>query len=186
MTDDVTSGDVPQDPQQSGLDDLVQAERITAFWESARPKAGRTSHGGAVGERSENVVPPPAWAFGDSPGLADELLGLVLAGTKTATASALWEFEVAEEPLPRRGDLSIVLDGEGVPRALIRTDAVETVPFDEVTAEHARLEGEDDLSLAAWREGHETYWRRTLEAAGRTFDPSMPVVCERFTVLYSE
>ncbi|PFG43851.1 uncharacterized protein YhfF [Isoptericola jiangsuensis] len=185
MTDDVTSGDAPQEPQGQ-LDDVQQAELITAFWESARPKAGRTSHGGAVGERSENVVPPPAWAFGDSPVLADELLGLVLAGTKTATASALWEFEAAAEPLPRKGDLSIVLDGAGSPRALIRTDAVETVPFDEVTAEHARREGEDDLTLESWRAGHEAYWRRTLEATGHAFDRSMPVVCERFTVLYAE
>jgi uncharacterized protein YhfF len=182
MTDDLTSGDA-QEPQ---LDDVAQAHSITRFWDAARPKAGRTSHGGAVGERSENVVPPPAWAFGDSPRLADELLTLVLAGTKSATASALWEFEQAGEPLPVEGDLSIILDGAGEPRALIRTDSVETLPFDEVTAEHARLEGEDDLSLESWREGHETYWRRTLEAIGQEFDASMPVVCERFTVLYQE
>ena len=34
-----------------------------------------------------------AWAFGDSPALADELLALVLDGKKTATASAIWSYE---------------------------------------------------------------------------------------------
>ena len=34
-----------------------------------------------------------AWAFGDSPKLADELLGLVLEGRKRATADLVSEFE---------------------------------------------------------------------------------------------
>ena len=35
----------------------------------------------------------PRWAFGDNPALADELLALVLAGKKTATCGALWQYE---------------------------------------------------------------------------------------------
>lgn len=193
--DDVTTGNIPpaggqpsNDPGSDlpPLDDTVQAEEITRFWDTARPSAGRTSHGGSVGERAENVVPPPAWAFGDSPALANELLELVLAGTKTATASLVVEYANASEQLPRRGDLSILLDGEGVPRALIRTTQVDVVPFDQVTVEHAWAEGEDDRSLETWREQHERYWRRTLAGTAHEFDPSVEVVCEQFTVLYSE
>ena len=189
MSDDTSQGPATGEPQggpDRALDDVGQADNITRFWDTARPSAGRTSHGGAIGERSENVVPPPAWSFGDSAELADELIGLVLDGTKTATAAAQWEYEAADEPLPRKGDLSIVLDGAGGPRLLVRTTKVETVPFDQVTAEHARLEGEDDRSLESWRSNHERYWRRTLAAVGQEFDPAMPVVCERFEVLYSE
>ncbi|PRZ05239.1 uncharacterized protein YhfF [Isoptericola sp. CG 20/1183] len=185
MSDATPQGGTP-DPAQPHLADTAQAEHITRFWDTARPSAGRTSHGGAVGERSENVVPPPAWAFGDNPELADELLALVLAGTKTATASLVVEYDESAEQMPRRGDLSILLDGAGDPRALIRTTEVETVPFDEVSAEHAWAEGEDDRTLESWREQHERYWRRTLAGTAHEFDPSMPVVCERFTVLYSE
>ncbi|MCA5894792.1 ASCH domain-containing protein [Isoptericola sp. NEAU-Y5] len=182
MIDDATPGGAPEGAPM--LDDVQQAERITQFWDVARHKAGRTSHGGAVGERSENIVPPPAWAFGDSPELADGLLALVLDGTKTATASLVVEYEEANEPAPAKGDLSIVLDGAGDPRLLIRTTRVDTVPFDEVTEEHAYLEGEDDRTLASWRTEHERYWRRALGGLGREFDPSMAVVCERFKVLY--
>lgn len=180
---DPTSG---TGPETTGLEDIEQAENITRFWDAARPSAGRTSHGGAVGERSENVVPPPAWAFGDSPDLANELLKLVLAGTKTATASLVVEYQDAAEQIPQKGDLSILLDGGGEPRALIRTTQVETVPFDEVTAEHAWAEGEDDRSLETWREQHERFWRRTLAGTAHEFDPSLAVVCEQFEVLYSE
>jgi uncharacterized protein YhfF len=168
------------------LADTEQADHITRFWDTARPSAGRTSHGGAVGERAENVVPPPAWSFGDNTELANELLELVLAGTKTATASLVVEYDEAGEQLPRKGDLSILLDGEGDPRALIRTTRVETVPFDQVSAEHAWAEGEDDRSLETWREQHERFWRRSLAGSAHEFDPGLDVVCEEFKVLYSE
>lgn len=184
--DDVTTGGAPQDQGAPHLDDSAQADQITRFWDVARPSAGRSSHGGAVGERSENVVPPPAWSFGDSPALADELLDLVLTGRKSATASLVLEYAEADEPQPRKGDLSILLDGAGEPRAVIRTTQVDVVPFSEVTAEHARLEGEGDRTLDSWRSDHERYWRRSLAGTDHEFDPSLDVICERFSVLYSE
>lgn len=184
--DDVTSGDARGGEQGPHLDDTDQADRINRFWDLARPKAGRTSHGGTVGERSENVVPPPAWSFGDTPALADELLDLVLSGRKSATASLVVEYDDVSEPQPRKGDLSILLDGAGDPRALIRTTRVDVVPFSEVTAEFAYLEGEDDRTLESWRESHERYWRRALAGTAHEFDPSLDVLCERFQVLYSE
>ncbi|SKC65610.1 ASCH domain-containing protein [Krasilnikoviella flava] len=187
MCDDTTRP--PTDDSQDGtggaIHDEAHAERIAEFWDAARPSAGSISQGGAAGERSENVERPSAWAFGDSPGLADELLALVLGGRKTAAASLVVEFEDVADPVPAAGDLSIVLDGQGEPRALIRTTQVEIVPFAEVTAVHASLEGEGDRTVEAWRTEHERAWRGTLESLGREFDPSMLVVCERFTVLYS-
>jgi uncharacterized protein YhfF len=62
---------------------------------------------------------------------------------------------------------------------------VTVVPFDQVDAGHARLEGEGDLSLAYWREVHERYF--TDHATNdRGFAPEMPVVLERFRVVYQE
>lgn len=123
---------------------------------------------------------PEAWAFGATPEHADELLALVLEGTKTGTASSLWDYEGDGEPVPAVGDLSIVLDGSGMPRAVLEVTAIEVVPFDQVTAEHARAEGEDDRTLASWRRIHERFWR---EHSDTGFAPDMPVVCERFQVL---
>jgi uncharacterized protein YhfF len=165
------------------LDDSVQADRILKFWDVARVRAGRSAHGGAIAETTGTMVPPQAWAFGDGPELADELLRLVLQGTKTATASLLWEYEDAEEPVPAKGDLSIVLDAEGEPRALIRTTAVDVVPLDQVTEDHAYSEGEGDRTLATWRAEHERFWRRNLPE-DRELTSSTPVVCERFEVLH--
>ncbi|MNR29171.1 ASCH domain protein [compost metagenome] len=125
-----------------------------------------------------------AWAFGDNPRLADELLGLVLQGIKTGTASNEALFEIQEQKPPFIGGYSVLLDGEGNPRAIIETIKVETVPFNEVTAEFAYSEGEDDRSLESWRYEHEVYFTREFKRYGMSFDPAMKVVCENFRVVH--
>jgi uncharacterized protein YhfF len=147
---------------------------VERFWERAR------GHLGAAAPSR----PPPAWAFGDTPALADELLALVLAGSKTATTSALWEHEADDEALPQVGQLSIVLDGAGEPRCVIVTTEVRVAAMDEVDAGFAAAEGEGDRTLASWRREHERYFRRTLPRVGRAFDTTMPLVLERFSVRY--
>ncbi len=122
-----------------------------------------------------------AWAYGDDP---DRLAELTRAGGKTATASAGVWYERGEEPLPRTGEYSVILDSREEAVCVIRTTRVFTVPFDQVTAEHAQKEGEGDRSLAHWRRVHEDFFRAELAEAGLEFSPDMPVVCEEFEVVY--
>ena len=126
---------------------------------------------------------PAAWAFGATPAHADGLLALVLNGVKTGTSSSLWDLESTGEPVPLEGELSIILDGAGVPRALIETTRIRIVAFQEVDAEHAHAEGEGDRTLEHWRAVHERYWR-DHSADARGYAPDMPVVCERFRLRY--
>src|SRR5262245_36847989 len=128
---------------------------------------------------------PAAWrdleqfAFGDSPEMADELLALVLAGTKTATCSALSEYEAEGEPIDLTpGGRSVVLDGRGRPACVIETCEVTIRRFDEVDAAFARDEGEGDRSLAYWRSEHERFFRKH-----GVFSADMPLVCERFRLV---
>jgi uncharacterized protein YhfF len=127
---------------------------------------------------------PPAWGFGDGPQLADELGRLVYEGTKTATCSSLWEMEHDREPIPQPGDLSIILDGRGDPLCIIETTEVEIRPFNAVDASFAHDEGEGDRSLAYWRAAHWRFFSRSLKAIGRAPDETMPLVCERFRVVW--
>lgn len=161
---------------------MTQAE-IDAFWEDARIHVGLTELASYVGSRPLAAVQPPAWSFGATPEQADRLLQLVLDGVKTATAGALWDYEADDEPLPTPGLLSIVLDGGGHPRALVRIDEVRIVPFDEVDAEHAYAEGEGERTLADWREIHRWFFTE-YAAHDRGFSPDMPVVLERFRLLH--
>ena len=125
-----------------------------------------------------------AEGFGDNPALADELGALVLEGKKTATCSALWEWEAEGNPLPQPGAFWIVLDGRGAPLCITETVEVTFRRYNEVDAAFAYDEGEDDRSLAAWREAHYRFFSRTLPAIGKEFTQEMPLVCERFRVVF--
>ncbi len=159
-------------------------DEIASFWELARGRAGLARLAVVTGAGATASVAPPAWAFGDTPEIADGLLDLVLAGVKTATVSPVWEYEASGASVPSVGDLSIVLDGRAHPRALIRTSAVRTARFDQVDEAHAWAEGEGDRSLASWRVEHEAYYRRLMGRRGLEFRPDMVLVLEAFEVRF--
>ena len=114
-----------------------------------------------------------SFAFGDNPQLANELLGLVLAGKKTATC-----WSVSDGPQTEIGKRMVVRDGQGRSRAVIETVELTQRRFHEVDAAFANDEGEGDRSLAYWRAAHERYFRRQ-----GTFAPDMPLYCERFRLV---
>ncbi|GGL61854.1 ASCH domain-containing protein [Sporolactobacillus putidus] len=125
-----------------------------------------------------------AWAFGYSKETANHLAGLVLNGTKTATASNYTLYQLENDPLPFAGLYNIILDGEEKAVAIVKTTNVEVVPFDEVTEEHAHREGEGDRTLKYWREVHKAFFKKELERVNQEFTDKIPVVCENFRVVY--
>ncbi|MER7797966.1 ASCH domain-containing protein [Microbacterium sp. NPDC096154] len=151
---------------------------LAAFWSRARTGIAHTEPGLALPHE-----PPSAWGFGATPQHADALLALVIDGIKTGTSSALWDYEVSGEPLPQRGQLDIVTDGSGTPRAVLLNTALEILPFRDVDAAHAHAEGEGDRSLAHWRDVHERFFT-AYAGHDRGFSPDMPVVVERFRVIH--
>jgi uncharacterized protein YhfF len=155
---------------------MSQKQAVAAFWEtylSQLPEAHPHHHAAYK-----------VWSFGDSPALADELLQLVLDGVKTATAASLWEYEAENEPIPEVGGVSIVLDGRGMPACILETVEVFVRPFDAIPAEFAYDEGEYERTLESWRREHQKYWTRALAAIGHAFSPDMPVVAERFRLIF--
>ncbi|MFC7063778.1 ASCH domain-containing protein [Halobacillus seohaensis] len=126
-----------------------------------------------------------AWAFGDSKEMADELAELVIDGTKTATTSNYSLYE-ENEPLPYVGLHNIILDGDGNAVAIVENTSVEIVVFDEVSEEHAYLEGEGDRTLKYWRNVHEDFFKKELKEVNQEFHNKIPVVCERFKLIYKK
>jgi uncharacterized protein YhfF len=152
---------------------MSRADEVEAFWDEFR-----RLHGVPTDARRD------VFAFGDNPALIDELLDLVLRGPKRATATLLLEFEAAGDPLPVVGGHGVVLDGAGRPRCVVRTSEVRVVPFAAVDAAFAFDEGEDDRTLASWREGHRRYFGRVCARLGRPFAEDLPVVLERFELVW--
>jgi uncharacterized protein YhfF len=114
---------------------------------------------------------------------ANKLLDLVLLGKKRATASSLYAFEVEGGKIPQVGDYSIVTDWDGNPHCVIKTTAVTILPFNEITFDICKREGEDD-TLESWQQGHRHFFTEDGKAMGYTFSETMPVVFEDFEVVY--
>lgn len=125
-----------------------------------------------------------AEGWGDGPEMADELGALIVDGVKTATCSALWEWEAEGEAPYQPGTVTIVLDGRGEPIGIVETTEVTIRRYNQVDDDFARAEGEGDLSLEYWREAHRTFFSRVLPGIGRQFSQDMPLVCERFRLIY--
>ena len=114
-----------------------------------------------------------SFAFGDSPEMADRLLGFVLSGAKTATCWAARDGE-----LTHVGKRMVAKDGAGNPRAVIETVSLEKLRFNEVGWTFALAEGEGDECLEDWRDGHRAYFTRN-----GGFAPDMLLWCERFRLV---
>jgi uncharacterized protein YhfF len=111
------------------------------------------------------------FSFGDNPGLADALLELVLSGKKRATCWAESQGLLSAEV----GKRMVVLDGQGVAKAILKTTELTKRRFDEVDDAFAYDEGEGDRSLQYWREAHTRYFTRL-----GCYAPDMMLWCERF------
>jgi uncharacterized protein YhfF len=114
------------------------------------------------------------FSFGDNSDLANRLLELVLSGTKRATCRAESQGLLSAEI----GKLMVVLDGQGAPKAVLKTIELTKRRFDEVDEAFAYDEGEGDRSLRYWREAHTRYFSRL----GR-YSPDMMLWCERFELV---
>ncbi len=132
-----------------------------------------------------NATQYEAWAFGgttdDMPNILAEL---VLNGTKTATASLHYFYQLENEPLPKVGSYNIILNTNNEAVCITKTTNVYTTPFLDVSVDHAFKEGEGDRSLTYWREVHREFFAKDLSSMGITFSDSMLVVCEEFEVVY--
>lgn len=122
-----------------------------------------------------------AWAFGEA---ADKLAGLVVQGIKTATCSAYDLYQINNEPLPKEGDYSVILNSSGEAVCIVKTLKIYVTEFKNVSAEHAYKEGEGDRSLEYWREVHVNFLTNELATINKTFDENTKVVCEEFEVVY--
>ncbi len=135
-------------------------------------------------ERSGSPASYETWFFCDNEESANELGGLVLEGIKTATCSLAWAYEAEGERIPEAGDLSVITNWDGDPLCVIETTEVEIKPFNQVDEQFAYDEGEGDRSLAFWRNAHLSFFSRECDTIGREVDETMPVVCERFRVVF--
>lgn len=139
----------------------------------------------SIGENPEDTkLTYDSWYFCDNEKDANELIELVLEGTKRATASLHMLYEIEDEKVPSVGGLNILTDWDGTAKCIIRDKKVSILPFRDITEEHARIEGEGDKSLDYWRRAHISAFGRDTDSLEIDFSEDLLVVFEEFEVVY--
>lgn len=115
-------------------------------------------------------------AIGDSARSADLGAALILDGEKTATSSHPSEYGPSS-PAPIIGDLTVLLDGSGAPRAVVETTSIHRAGLDAIDASFARAYGEFDRTVATLRERLAVHFGDALRR-----DPKLHL--ERFKLVY--
>jgi len=118
-----------------------------------------------------------------NPVASAERLALVLGGKKTAMFSAYDSYEINMENLPVSGEMYIVEDSEGEPRAILELVGVSVIPFGDISWELASRDGEDS-NLEEWREKTRDLMEDEAAICGFDFTDSSKVVCEIFRIIY--
>lgn len=116
--------------------------------------------------------------------LRNKLVAAILRGEKTATASLFEEYGRATEPLPKIGDLEVVIDSDEKPVCLARVTDVHCEPFGNVSDEHAIAEGEGFADAEAWRIAHREFWM-SPEFIADMGDPEVIISDDTAVVLVS-
>lgn len=129
-----------------------------------------------------NIENLEKWHFELTEEACNGLLDLVLKGRKRATSSSLAAFEFGDESMPKEGELSVITDWDGNPCCVVRTKKLHILPYEEITYDLAKLEGEDE-TLDSWKRSHERFFTREGEMLGYHFSPQMQVVFEEFEVV---
>jgi len=132
----------------------------------------------------KNASQPQSFYFCDNKKDADECAELVVKKIKQATSPSAWWFKKNNEPFPKAGDIAIVTNWDGNPKAIIRTTKVEIVKYKNISPEYARLEGEGDKTLEYWKKVHWIYYQNEMKEFNEFPTEDMEIVCEHFETIW--
>lgn len=122
--------------------------------------------------------------FGDGSKFWDQLVELVLQGTKRATASLARDYAPGGEPMPQKGDFVVVIDSKGTPRCIWRTTEIVVKPLLAVDDAFAWDEGEGDRTRETWLANHRSYFSRQAAQEGFEMSDDIETVFERFEIVW--
>ncbi len=116
--------------------------------------------------------------------IIEEISRLALDGAKRGTTHTQLHFEQEGIRLREPGDCWVVTTVAGVPLCVVCITNVEIMAFDQVGGAFAASEGEGDLSLDYWRNGHLEYFKAQCRQWGHEWRDGQPVVCESFELVH--
>jgi uncharacterized protein YhfF len=157
---------------------MNESSKIETFWQDYLSTLSE--------EARTNVPAYMVDDFADTPEAATKVGNLVRDGIKTTSSSLLWGLEHLGVPLPKVGDISVVVDGNGNPLCVIELTEVEIRPFNTVDEQFAFEYGEGERTLAYWLNDNWDFHSRWCREIGREASEIMPIVFQRFRLLYPQ
>ena len=151
--------------------------KTEAFWQSYLSTLSE--------EEQKNAPPYVVDQFADTPEAATKVGKLVRDGVKTTTSSLVWGLEHIRQPLPKVGNIELIVNGNGEPLCIIELTEVEIKPFNAVDEQFAYEYGEGERTRSYWLRDNWQYLSRWCHEIGREPSETMPLVFQRFRVLYS-
>jgi uncharacterized protein YhfF len=119
----------------------------------------------------------------DSMAVPGDGVDMILSGDKTASSALLADYRASGRGLPRQFDLSILLDSEDRPVAVIETVEIVVERFAEIDDSFARAHG-GGQSLKSWRRQCRAAFAPRARQLGTPFGEETELVCHRFRVVY--
>lgn len=113
-----------------------------------------------------------------------QIFELIRTGDKRGTFTLPWIVERTGSPVPRVGQLLVLIDMDGTPVLLTRVTRVDRALFGAVTAEHTAIDGSPVRDPAVWVPLHTVYWNGHLAPFGLSVSPDMPFWIEEFELVY--
>ncbi len=157
---------------------------MTAHWDAVRASLGLPDD--APWTAMPFAEPDEAVGGFDAAAM-DELADLAARSMKRGTCHLLEQFHRDGFPLRRPGDHWTVLRADGTPACTVLLIGVDVMPFAEVGAAFAALEGPEGgvaPTLGAWRRVHAAFFGGQCTRWGIPFDVTCEVVCEAFITVH--
>ena len=132
--------------------------KTEAFWQSYLSTLSE--------EEQKNAPPYVVDQFADTPEAATKVGKLVRDGVKTTTSSLVWGLEHIGQPLPKVGNIELIVDGNGEPLCIIELTEVEIKPFNAVDEQFAYEYGEGERTLSYWLRDNWEYLSRCVMKSG--------------------
>ena len=120
----------------------------------------------------------------DSPEENDLLLDEILSKKRTAIITPLAQWPEGKG-FPHAEEYHVLMDSQGQERCVLRTGGATLTTFRDMQEDFALAEGRDE-TFAAWQEHTREKLKRWCGTHQVPFSVDMPMVVERFTMVYWE
>ena len=116
---------------------------------------------------------------------ANRLAELTLTGKKKASSGLFSLYQQYKVDLPKVGTKQIITDFDGKAKAIIQITKVDTVPFNQISADYAEMDmGTNIEPLKKWKKAHWDFFAKVMRENGDQPTEERLVVCERFKTIW--